>query len=306
MNIVGCVPFVSVSSLKRPVGMMLAGVSTCVAMAGVAMAQTVPANQTAQTYYERSFVLAADRKCNLFEQPIGQALGAAALQTRGTLLREGHDPRDVTRLERQAEGRADATACADSELGVVQGRIEHAFGRWSRAARIDFPAKDNGWVVDRFSGSQAGWRVMQQSRVGGSPVRFGLMGKDPADMQAVAVVSFIGRSRPYAARLVLRDEAVLPRPLLVEAGRAVVPPLSGRKTVFASRQTNAAQNLLERGQRQGEAWLFPHSAIKTLETLDPREEFWVEFLFRDDTVARVQMEVGDLTAAQAFLGLGLI
>lgn len=300
MSIVGRVPFVSVSSLKRPVGMMLAGMAACVLLADGAMAQT------ARTYYERSFVLAADRKCSLFGAPIGQALGAAALQTRGTLLREGHDPGEVSRLERDAVNRADATACSDSELDVVKGRIEHAFGRWSRAARIDFPATDNGWLVDRFSGSQAGWRVMQQARVGASPVRFGLMGKNPAAMQSVAVVSFAGRSRPYAARLVLRDEAILPRPMVVAAGRAVVPPVSGRRTVFASRQIGAAQNLLERGQRQGEAWLFPDSAVQVLETLDPREEFWIEFLFRDDTVARVKMEVGDLKAAQAFLGLGLI
>ena len=40
--------------------------------------------------------------------------------------------------------------------------------------------------------------------------------------------------------------------------------------------------------------------------IDPREEFWVEFLFRDDTLARVKMEVGDLKAAQSFLSLGLI
>lgn len=300
MNIVARVPFVSLSSLKRPVGIMLGGVSAAMVLAGSASAQT------AQTYYERSFVLAADRKCSLFSPSIGQALGAAALQTRGTLLREGTDTREVVRLERQAESRADETACADSELGVVKGRIEHAFGRWSRAARIDFPAMDNGWLVDRFTGSQDNWRVMQEAKVGASPVRFGLMGKDPSDMQAVAVVSFAGRSRPYAARLVMRDESLLPRPVLVSAGRASVPPISARRAVFASGQSAAAQNLLVRGQRQGEAWVFPHSAIMGLEALDPREEFWVEFLFRDDTVARVKMEVGDLKAAKAFLGLGLI
>lgn len=300
MSIVGRASFVSVSSIKRPVGFVLAGAMACVMTPGSVQAQT------AQTFYERSFVLAADRKCSLFAPSIGVALGAAALQTRGTLLREGHDPREVMQLERRAESRADEVACADSELGVVKGRIEHAFTRWTRAARIDFPAMDNGWVVDRFSSSQASWRVMQQAKVGASPVRFGLMGKDPQDMQAVAVVSFAGRSRPYAARIVMRDQDLLPRPVVASAGRAVVPPLSARKTVFASRQVAAPQPLLDRSQRQGEAWLFPHNAISGLETLDPREEFWVEFLFRDDTVARVKMEVGDLKAAQSFLSLGLI
>ncbi len=300
MNIVGRAPFVSVSSLKRPVGLVLAGVSACVMMAGTATAQT------AQTFYERSFVLAADRKCRLFDSAIGVALGAAALQTRGALLREGLNPRDVMQLERRAEARADETACADNELGVVRGRIEHAFTRWTRAARIDFPAKDSGWMVDRFSSSQSSWRVMQQAKVGASPVRFGLTGKDSQDMQVMAVVSFAGRARPYAARIVMRDQDLMPRPMVASAGRAVVPALSARRTVFASRQVAASQPLLVRGQRQGEAWLFPQSAVTALETLDPREEFWVEFLFRDDTVARVKMEVGDLKAAQSFLSLGLI
>lgn len=300
MSIVGRASFVSVSSLQRPVGLVLAGAFACALM-------TVPAQaQTAQTFYERSFVLAADRKCSLFAHPIGVALGAAALQTRGTLLREGLDPREVTQLERQAESRADEIACGDRELGVVRGRIEHAFTRWTRAARIDFPAKDNGWMVDRFTSSQASWRVMQQATVGASPVRFGLMGKDPKDLQPVAVVSFVGRSRPYAARIVMRDQTVLPRPIVASAGHAVVPPLSARRTVFASRQVAAPSSLMAREQRQGEAWLFPHTAITGLEALDPREEFWVEFLFRDDTVARVKMEVGDLKAAQSFLSLGLI
>lgn len=304
MSIVRRVPFVSVSSLFTPACSVLVGVIACAIGASGVQAQTASTAQNAQTYFERSFVLAADRKCSLFSPSIGQALGAAALQTRGTLLREGHEPREIVQLEHNAQSRAGETACTDSDLGVVKGRIEHAFTRWSRAARIDFPSSKYGWLVDRFSGSREGWRLMQQANIGASPVRFGLMGKHPDDVQPVAVVSFVGRSRPYAARLVMRDESLLPRPMIVSAGRASVPMQSGRKAVFAARQSAAPETLLLQGKRQGEAWAFPRNAFSALENLDPREEFWVEFLFRDDTVARVKMEVGDLKAAQAFLALG--
>lgn len=257
-----------------------------------------------QTYAERAFVLAAHQRCDLFGESVTQALGAALMQTRGALLRAGYETAQVSALARQSHTRAGTTACADPALAQVTGRVENAFGLWARAVRINFPAHGEGWAVDRFRGANPGWRLAQTARVGASPVRFGLAGRSPDAVEPVAVVSFVGRSRPYAARIVMRDSAVVPRPLIGRGSVADVPPPSGRKQVFAARQAAAPNSLLAADRKQGEAWTFDAGALTAVEQLDPRETFWIEFLFRDDTVARVRMEVGDLTAARTFLAMG--
>lgn len=260
----------------------------------------------ARTFHERTFIIAADSRCGLFGPAVQTALGAAALQTRGVMLRSGLEMGQVNAAANRARNQAARTACDNAELKTVATRVEHAFDRWGRAARLEFRARDKAWRVDRFSGSTANWRLMQESRVGTSPVRFGLVGQSPQQVQPMAVVSFKGRSRPYAARLVMRDDALLARPHDLQAGQAQMPPHSVRRIMFATRQSAADRALLPEGYRQGEAWVFPQEAMTRLSQLDPREPFWIEYLFRDDSIARVPFEAGDLAAAQAFLSLGAI
>lgn len=268
------------------------------------LAQTQDA--TAQAYHERNFILAANAKCRLFDASVEQALGAAALQTRGVLLRAGYETTQVGAAASRAQGQGRAVSCVDPALRETSNRILHAFSRWSRAARLEFPAISKSWRVDRFSGSRTGWRMVQDSGIGTANARFGLAGQSPEVTKPTVVVSFRGKPRPYAARLVMRDVDLLPRAHAVSAGQAQMPPLSGRKTVFAARQTEAPDTLLAEGKRQGEAWEFPENAMTQLTRLDPREPFWIEFLFRDDSVARVPFEAGDAAAAKAFLGLGAV
>ncbi|MEG2313634.1 hypothetical protein, partial [Brevundimonas sp.] len=237
---------------------------------------------------------------------VEQALGAAALQTRGVLLRAGHETTQVGAVASRATGQGRAVSCGDPALQETSGRILHAFSRWSRAARLEFPASSKSWRVDRFAGSKTGWRMVQDSGVGTAAVRFGLAGLSPEETSPTVVVSFSGRSRPYAARLVMRDVDLLPRAHAVSAGQAQMPPFSGRKAFFAARQMDAPDTLLGEGKRRGEAWEFPQEAMVRVTQLDPREPFWIEFLFRDDSVARVPFEAGDAAAAEAFLGLGAI
>lgn len=300
MSIVCSRRFVSVSLHPRPLLVAIAAMTTAVMTGSTALADSA----LRQTYVERSLVSAADTRCQLFEPRISRALAAAVLQTRGALLRSGLDPIQADQLAQQARIRADGLSCADAELATVKGRVENAFSLWLRAARINFPATGDGWAVDRFSGSKPGWRIQQNAMVGASPVRFGLVGNSPDNVQPMAVVSFKGRSRPYGARIVMRDVNLMPRPSVVGVGVAEVPPAAARKAVFAARSDQAPRDLLAADSRQGEIWLFPNSVIAAMEQLDPREVFYVDFLFRDDTVARVRMEAGDLKAARTFLSLG--
>ncbi len=292
------------SSLAYRVSRLVAGLTLGAVVSAAGPVQADDA--LARTYRERTFIIAADSRCGLFNPAVQTALGAAALQTRGVLLRSGLEMAQVNATAAQARLLANRTPCDDDGLKTVASRVEHAFDRWGRAARLEFRGHDLSWRVDRFGGTAANWRLMQESRTGAAPVRFGLVGRSPGQVEPVAVVSFKGRSRPYAARLVMRDEALLARPHNLQNGHAQMPPQSVRRTIFATRQTAADRALLPEGSRQGEAWSFPADTLQRLSRLDPREPFWIEYLFLDDSIARVPFEAGDLAAAQAFLSLGTI
>lgn len=259
------------------------------------------ATAAGDVYYERAFVRAAQDKCRLFEPLLTQALEAATLQARGAALRAGRPASELAATAERARARAEATPCNDAELNQVKTRVRHAFAGWSRAARINFPGDKAIWSADRFESAHDGWRLFQDGATGASPVRFGLTGKAPQEARPAAVVSFVGKPRPYAARIVMRDAARSPRPWLGADG---LPPDAARRAVFAAGSDLAPRDLLGSGARAGEVWRFPDSAVEALATLDPREPFLIEFLFRDDSVATARFEAGDFAAARAFLAMG--
>lgn len=259
------------------------------------------ATAAGDVYYERAFVRAAQDKCRLFEPRLTQALEAATLQARGAALRAGRPATELAATAGRAKARAQATPCNDAELDRVKTRVRHAFAGWSRAARISFPGDRAAWSADRFESARDGWRLFQDGATGASPVRFGLTGRAPQDARPAAVVSFVGKPRPYAARIVMRDASRSPRPWLGTDG---LPPEAARRAVFAAGSDIAPRDLLASGARAGEVWRFPDSAAEALAALDPREPFLIEFLFRDDSVATARFEAGDFAAARAFLAMG--
>ena len=257
---------------------------------------------SAETYYERAFVVAADARCNLFDARVEQALTAATAQARGAALRSGVPEANLKAVADRARSRAAAVSCGDPQLAVVRDRVDGAFSGWTRTPRMVFPGKARPWVADRNAWSRPGWRLMQASRVGASPVTFGYGGE--ADAEALtAVVSFVGRSRPYAARIVFRDDARTPRAWLSGGGLA---PAASRASVWATGVSEADAALLTGDSRAGDAWRFPASAADRLARLDPRETFLVEFHFRDGSVAAARFEAGDFAAGRAFMAMGAL
>lgn len=256
----------------------------------------------ADTYYERAFVTAADARCDLFAPRIAAALTAATAQARGAALRSGAGEVDLAAVAARARSRAGAVSCRDPQLATVRDRVHGAFSGWLRTPRMTFPGARRPWTANRVSSTHASWRLQQMSMVGASPVAFGYAGEGDTP-GLTAVVSFIGRSRPYAARLVLRDPARAPRAWLAGDGLA---PASARASLWATGVSPAGQALLVEGRRGGEAWRFPASAAAALERLDPRETFAVEFHFRDGSVATARFEAGDFAAGRAFLAMGTL
>lgn len=257
-------------------------------------------------YYDRTFVLAAHEKCALFRSPVAGALSAAALQSRGAALRAGTAETTLRATASRAQARARSVSCANPELAVVRDRVADAFAGWQRIPRMDFNGDRATWTADRVRREAATWRLVQTSVTGASPVRFGIDASIEGHETLSAVVSFVGRPRPYAARIVMRDPALAARPWLTAAGRAVLPPESARQEVWSAGTGPAAATLLATGKTQGEAWTFPAAGSDGLSRLDPREPFLIEFLFRDGSVATATFEAGDFAAARAFVALGTV
>lgn len=256
----------------------------------------------AETYYERAFVVAADARCGLFAPQVDAALTAATAQARGAALRAGVGEAELSAVAARARSRAGAVSCTDPQLTTVRQRVDGAFAGWARTFKMDFPGQRRTWTANRLSSARPNWRLQQMSVVGASPVAFGYAGKGDTP-GLTAVVSFVGRSRPYAARIVLRDPARVPRAWL--AGDGLVPA-SSRASLWATGVSPADAALLAEGRRAGEAWRFPAATAQALECLDPRETFAVEFHFRDGSVATASFEAGDFAAGRAFLAMGMI
>ncbi len=258
------------------------------------------------TFYDRTFVLAAHEKCHLFRAPVAGALSAAALQSRGAALRAGTTEATLLATAQRAQSRARSVSCSNPELAMVRDRVADAFAGWQRVPRRDYNGDRATWTADRVRRETATWRLVQTSVTGASPVRFGLGASAEGQETLSAVVSFVGRPRPYAARMVMRDPALAARPWLTAAGRAVLPPESARQEVWSAGTAPAAATLLATGKTQGETWTFPAAAGDRLSRLDPREPFLIEFLFRDGSVATATFEAGDFAAARAFVALGTV
>ena len=253
-------------------------------------------------YYERSFIQAANGRCGLFQPELSAALTAAVWQARGAALRAGGNDRDLAETAARARSRAAATRCDSADLKTVSGRVREAFSGWSRLTRMNFPGDRANWSADRAAYARPTWRLRQGARTGVSPVRFGVVGGINRPDQMAAVVSWHGRSRPTGVRIVLRDTTVAPRPWLARE----LPPPSQRRSIWAAGVEAADAGLLVEGQKAGQMWIFPATAADAISTLDPREVFVVEFLFRDGSLARSTFETGDFAAGRAFLSMGRV
>ena len=279
--------------------------TTVLAVAILAVPFAALADATAP-YYERSFVLAADAKCRMFTPALTNALTASTLQARGAAARAGASDVALAQTVERAQVSAGQTLCADPQLATVRTRVATAFSGWSRQARMTFPGGWSSWVANRSAFSSPTWRLMQSTRIGATPVTFGYVEGGGERQNLKAVVSFAGRSRPYAARIVMRNVERAPHPFLGTGGVAMMPPESTRQSFFAAGNLPADRALLQGEQTQGEAWLFPAATADAMAQLDPREPFMVEFIFGDGSVARATFEAGDFAAGRAFIAMGAL
>lgn len=278
-------------------------------LAAAAAAPGIAHAQPADLFYERAVMAAADERCGLFTPEVGAALAAGAAQARGAALRAGTAPDVLLRTRREAKAKAAAIDCRSPDLAVAAGRVRAAFSGFSRITRLTYAGDVAGWAADRTVNRTARWQLSQEVSFGADRMAFGLVGLEgPGAL--IAVARFADGEEPYAARLVLRDQARDAHPYLARFSRGStaglplaqrLPPPGAQKTYAAAARAPAGPDLLPRNAASGWAFRFPDAAAADLAALDPRESVAVDFLFPGDVVRRAYVEVGDFAAGCAFL-----
>ncbi|HEX3365297.1 hypothetical protein [Phenylobacterium sp.] len=252
---------------------------------------------------------AADQRCGLFAPDVAAALAAGVAQARGAALRAGTSPASLRQTELAARAKANAADCRSPDIVTAAARVKTAFSGYAKMTRLNYAGDVAGWAADRNLGRAARWRLAQETSFGGDRMAFGLAGREGQE-GLVAVASFADGAQPYAARLVLRDDARAGQPYLDRFGGGAtaglplarrLPPASAQKAFNATARSAAGPDLLPKGETAGWAFRFPDAASVELAALDPREAVAVDFLFPGDVVRRAYVEVGDFAAGRAFL-----
>ena len=270
--------------------------------------------QPADLYYERAVMVAADLRCGRFAPEVAAALAAATAQARGAALRAGTASELLRQTERAAQAKASAVDCRAPDLATAAGRVKSAFAGYAKITRLHYAGDVAGWAADKNVGRSVRWSLAQETTFGADRMAFGLAGREGAQA-LVAAATFADGAQPYAARIVLRDQARASQPYLARyglgatAGLALsqrLPPPSAQKAFQASARSPSDPELLPhlptgKPTTAGWAFRFPDAAAQELARLDPREAVAVDFLFPGDGVRRAYVEVGDFAAGRAFL-----
>ncbi len=259
-------------------------------------------------YRERVAMTAAGDRCRLFDAETGAALAAGASQARTAALRAGYVPEAVDRGGVDALAQVSRMACTSPRLQKAAISVRDAFRAYSGLERMAFPGQAGDWQADRIMPRKSGaWRLAQDTYAGEDKVVFGVAGVQGAEAVTLSVASADGPS-PYAARLLVRDAARLPEPVLPADGGAPlaarVPLRAAAKVILSDARAPADPALRPKGAGKATAFRFPATAMKALEQLDPREAVSVEILYpsdRGDLVRTAFVEVGDFDAGVAFL-----
>lgn len=278
-------------------------------LAGLAAAPPAGAAGPLDLYYDRTVMVAADRRCRLFSGPTAAALAAGAAQARNAALRAGADRDRADQTARNATAKAAAFPCAGKDIQTAAARVRDAFSAFARLTRMDYPGERRKWTADRATSRRVPtWRLFQTAPFGGGQLTFGLSGVGEAG--ALTAVADFGPQAPYTARLVMRDAGRTSGPYLPGGAATALerrlPPRDVVRVFTATSRQPAPAELAPDKQKGATRFEFPMAALDAMAALDPRDAVAVEFAYAGggrDTVRTAYVEIGDLTAARAFLAV---
>ena len=221
----------------------------------------------------------------------------------------------------QARAAAANTPCDAPELKAAAQTAQDAYRGFVVQNRIDLGA----WRGDRTHSGTANWRLAQYQSNSDADAVLGLYGT-LADARFVVMTHFADGTRPYAARLLVRNAGVVDAGLINRAERTVTrtAPLGFTRATtlsFGARDSADVDVALRPEVRSNiagfsasgdyvgknvtsEAVRFdlPTAAWRAMAPLDPREDVVVEFDC-DDGPRYMRFEVGDFLTGLSFVRL---
>lgn len=250
-------------------------------------------------FAERTALLAADRRCELFTPQMRQALEASTFQARGVLLRSGWTISRVDALSRGAAREVSGRPCDDAVLTKAASDARFGFDGWTRLMGMSFPGGERTWSARRAADPQGFY--MRQDIPGPRPAVFGVRRVGNGGSLMLVMSLRPGETAPSTARLSFRDTARAPRSIADTPGRLGHGLESLAASPAMSRITHASARAVETGERGARAvvFTFPDATLYAMKGLDPREAMTLTLEGRQPVTFYV--EVGDVAAAHAFL-----
>lgn len=274
-----------------------------------------------ETAVKRYFLAQADTRCHLLTPAAAMAVTAGYLQARNTAIRTTGTMGALAPWLEQARAAAANTPCDAPELKAAAQTAQDAYRGFVVQNRIDLGA----WRGDRTHSGTANWRLAQYQSNSDADAVLGLYGT-LADARFVVMTHFADGTRPYAARLLVRNAGVVDAGLINRAERTVTrtAPLGFTRATtlsFGARDSADVDVALRPEVRSNIAGFsasgdyvgknvtsaavrfdLPTAAWRAMAPLDPREDVVVEFDC-DDGPRYMRFEVGDFLTGLSFVRL---
>ena len=307
------------SKAKKPVLAVMAAVT---ALGGVSMAQQ--ADPLTATVLKRYYLTQVDARCHLLDSATAMALKAGFLQARNAAIRAGTDMTVLGPYLDRVRDVAARTDCASTQLSAESATVTGALRGFLFQATLDLPTGRSSWTANRRFEDEARWRLVQFQQTDGADLALGLYGTLSSNRLAV-MAHFSDGAKPYSARLLVRDPAVLPSGVINRTpyGLSENAPLgftSSSLSFVACASSEQPAELREQvsansagfsptgkyvgaqGPEDAVRFDFPGKAFMAIARLDPREDVVVAFDFPDGT-RYARFEVGDMITGLAYAAL---
>ncbi len=273
------------------------------------LATAAPGTDARDAYARRQFLLDADERCHLLSDREHAALSGSARQARGVLLRAGvrPDPIRDAMIEK-----ASATPCTDSQLREEAATARAAFTRWAALQRQDFPGQNQTWRTSRngVEGAMA-WTLWQDL---GDGVRLGLAEDGEGSELILALPAPKGAQPPRTVLMEFRDPEKW-RDFVEPTLGGLFPARGGDGLADRVTPDALSKRLWTAGHVEREVqfpdpdgsflyWSLPLDSLQELAALDPRDVARLTVEYSDSRAKLYYLEIGDLSAALAFLAAG--
>lgn len=282
---------------------------------------TAAPDSLTETAVQRYFLAQADTRCHLLTPAAAMAVTAGYLQARNTAIRAQGTMGALAPWLEQARAAATAAPCDAPQLRSAAAQAQDAYRGFVVQTHLDL----GNWTGNRAYPDKTAWRLAQYQSGPDADAVFGLYGT-LNDARFVVMAHFSDGTRPYSARLLVRNTDLVSAGLINRNVRAVTAaaPIGFTPATtlsFPARDSADIDIALRPEVRSNSAGFsvtgdyvgkaetadavrfdLPTAAWRAMAPLDPREDVVVEFDCADGP-RYIRFEVGDFLTGLSFVRL---